>query len=180
MSTHNIEDLPEYKELLAAVERRRETQVRRSVLVVDDEPSVRRVVSRSIQSMDGDLTVHEAENGQEALDVLEEIRRQDDADPVLIVVDLQMPVMDGWEFIDRLRQEYQEQQREVGIPVVVLSSSSGVKDGVSSKSVHGDKSGYRPMITIAKENCIKPMDYDARGTKGLASWLQYYVWVSQQ
>ena len=177
MRAYDIEspDGPEYQQMLAAVERRRETNPRRSVLVVDDEPSVRRAVGRSMRAMDGDLTVHEAENGQEALDVLEEIRRQDGTDPVLIVTDLQMPVMDGWEFIERLRQAYLEQGREIGIPVVVLSSSTGEKGLLLKKSVHGDKSGYRPIITIAKESCAKPMKYAGKGAEGLAAWLKYFL-----
>jgi len=179
MTIYNIDeteglDSGEYQELLAALGKSHEDK-QRSVLVVDDEPSVRRMVSRSMRSLDPSLKVHEAENGLEALSVLEIIRREEGSDPILIVTDLQMPVMDGWEFIEKLWQECQAHKRNCGIPVVVLSSSSGVKGRVFTKSVHGDKNRYRPLITIAKENCTKPMKYDGQGAQGLVAWLQYFV-----
>ena len=98
----------------------------RCVLVVDDEPTVRRMVSRSMKTLDKDLTVHEAENGQDAIAVLNGLREAGEDDPVLIVTDLQMPVMDGWELIEALRKDYEAQGRSYGIPLVVLSSSTGV------------------------------------------------------
>jgi CheY-like chemotaxis protein len=147
----------------------------RSVLVVDDEPTVRRMVSRSMKGLDKDLKVHEAENGQEALDRLAEIRESEGADPVLIVTDLQMPVMDGWEFIDQLWKQCQEKGREFGIPVIVLSGSSGQKGVLFGKSVHGAKCKYSPIVTIAKEECIKPAKYNMQGEKGLVAWLQYFL-----
>ena len=147
----------------------------RSVLVVDDEPSVRRMVSRSMTSLDKDLKVYQAENGKEALDVLKAIRVKDGADPAMIVTDLQMPIMDGWDFIDQLWNECQSQGRKFGVPVIVLSSSSGVRGTFFGKSVHGEKCKYRPLVAIAKEECIKPFKYDSKGEKGLAAWIKYFL-----
>jgi len=147
----------------------------RSVLVVDDEPSVRRMVGRSMKSLDKELKVHEAENGQEALERLESIRTQSGVDPILIVTDLQMPVMDGWAFIDELWKQCKEQGRDFGIPVIVLSASSGVKGRIFGKSVHGDKCKYRPLVAIAKEECIKPVKYDTQGEKGLVAWIKFFL-----
>lgn len=148
---------------------------KRCVLVVDDEPTIRRMVSRSMKTVDKALTVHEAENGQDALEVLKGLRDAGEDDPVLIVTDLQMPVMDGWELIEALRKDYESQGRSSGIPLVVLSSSSGVKGILARKSVHGEKSKYTPIATVAKENCIKPFAYDMVGTDGLMSWVQYFL-----
>jgi len=147
----------------------------RSVLIVDDEPSVRRMVSRSMKGLDKTLNVYQAENGQEALTVLASLREKEGVDPVLIVTDLQMPVMDGWEFIDELWKQCQEQGREFGIPVIVLSSSTGEKGLFFGKSVHGGKCKYRPLIAIAKENCIKPVKYDSQGEKGLVAWINFFL-----
>jgi CheY-like chemotaxis protein len=178
MKTYNIDNEAgtgnEYLELLEALSKTHE-KAERCVLVVDDEPTVRRMVSRSMRALDKDLKVHEAENGQEALWVLEEIRAKGEGDPVLIVTDLQMPVMDGWDFIESLRQDYEARQCKFGIPIVVLSSSSGVKGILNKKSVHGDKSKYRPIASVAKEDCIKPLSYDVAGAKGLLSWAEYFL-----
>ena len=83
-------------------------------MVVDDEPLLREMVADVLQS-EG-YQVVEAANGREALWQL----RQGGVRPDLIVLDLMMPVMTGWEFRD-------EQLRDVclaAIPVLVVSGSS--------------------------------------------------------
>jgi len=57
--------------------------------------------------------VFEAENGRVALDLI------DDADPRLILLDLMMPEMDGFEFLEALRH----QQERNGTPVVVVTAA---------------------------------------------------------
>ncbi len=165
----------EMQEFLSAFEKGEGKPGVRSVLVVDDEPSVRRMVARSMGNLDPELKIHQAENGLEALKLLETIRQAEGADPVLIVTDLQMPVMDGWEFLDQLWKQCQEKGREFGIPVIVLSSSSGTKGMLFGKSVHGGKCKYNPLATIAKEDCIKPVKYDSQGQKGLVTWVKFFL-----
>ena len=82
------------------------------VLVVDDEADTRRLLRRALEK-DG-WVIDEAENGLVALALLEGAR------PDLILLDLVMPQMDGFEFLTEVRnhQEWQD------IPVVVLSGQS--------------------------------------------------------
>jgi PAS domain S-box-containing protein len=80
------------------------------VLVVEDDPSTRELIRRTLEGQD--LRVVEAENGRMALD------RMKEETPALIVLDLMMPVMDGFEFLQQLRRS--EAWREV--PVVVLTA----------------------------------------------------------
>src|SRR5258708_10755115 len=63
------------------------------ILVVDDDESIRQIVRLCL--MDEGFVVCEAANGQAALEVLGEFQ------PELILLDLRMPVMDGWEFARR-------------------------------------------------------------------------------
>jgi CheY-like chemotaxis protein len=60
------------------------------VLVVDDDSGIRRLVSEALE--DEGLRVAQAENGAEALLLAERAR------PAVILLDMQMPVMDGWAF----------------------------------------------------------------------------------
>ncbi|CAN5512139.1 hypothetical protein BH09SUM1_BH09SUM1_16830 [soil metagenome] len=163
------------KEFLSAFERGRGKPGAAWVLIVDDEPSIRHMVSRSMMAVDKALIVHEAENGREALEVLQAVRKSAGRDPLLIVTDLQMPVMDGWDFIDRLQKENEKAGRASGVPLIVLSASSGEKGFFSVKSVHGESCKYTPMIAIAKEDCVKPMKYDSKGEKGLGIWIKYFL-----
>ncbi|MFY9579626.1 MAG: response regulator [Gaiellaceae bacterium] len=79
------------------------------VLVVDDDPQVREVVRVNLE-MEG-YTVREAGNAEEGLAAVE-----DDA-PDLILLDVMMPQVDGWEMLRRV----QEQHGIGSIPVVMFS-----------------------------------------------------------
>ena len=84
----------------------------RTVLVVDDDRGVRELLTRSL-SFEG-FDVMEAANGQDALAQLRTGRR-----PGVIVLDLRMPVMDGWAF----RVAQRADPRIARIPVVILSGA---------------------------------------------------------
>lgn len=80
----------------------------RRVLVVDDEPQVRATIREAL-SLEG-YDVSEASNGAEALALLPTLL------PEVIVLDLWMPIMDGWAF--RRAQSV----AHADIPVVVISA----------------------------------------------------------
>jgi signal transduction histidine kinase/AmiR/NasT family two-component response regulator len=82
----------------------------RRVLVVDDHPVNRRVIRLFLAPFECDLV--EAENGQQALDIL-------DAQPIdIVLMDVNMPVMDGLEATRRLRLD----PRFARLPVVALTA----------------------------------------------------------
>jgi two-component system chemotaxis response regulator CheY len=66
------------------------------ILIVDDDESIRQIVRICLS--DEGYEVFEAPNGQAALLTLAELT------PDLILLDLRMPVMDGWEFAKRYEQ----------------------------------------------------------------------------
>lgn len=175
MKTHGQDPNSEYHKLLKSIERDNDPG-RNTVLIVDDERTIRRKVARDIQAHDPEVVVFEAGNGREALEKLSDIRDKHERNPLFIVLDLNMPVMDGWQFIDTLRKEYEAEDKHQGIPIIVLSSTSG-ETGMPlfKKSVHGGKSQYSPMITVAKEACINSRKYDATGEKGLVAWIKYFL-----
>ncbi len=81
-----------------------------SVLVVDDSAVMRRLVGRIVDSAPGLRLADKAMNGRFALQKL------DTADPDVIVLDIEMPEMNGIEFLK------ERKRRGITIPVVVLSS----------------------------------------------------------
>lgn len=85
-----------------------------SILVVEDDADTRGALMDAIE--DQGYRVLGAAHGREALAILSQV-----AAPCLILVDLMMPVMNGWELIDVLRQE----QSLAQIPVVVVSAYEG-------------------------------------------------------
>jgi CheY-like chemotaxis protein len=87
---------------------------RPSVLVVDDDEAIRQVISEVL--LDEGYEVVCAENGVQALSELHKERPPD-----LVLLDLMMPVMSGWEVLEEL-QSSDELSR---IPVVVVSAMAG-------------------------------------------------------
>jgi DNA-binding LytR/AlgR family response regulator len=65
-------------------------------LIVDDEPVARSVLREELAEMEAVLVVGEAENGEAALRQIEDLR------PDLVLLDIQMPILDGFEVIRRL------------------------------------------------------------------------------
>jgi CheY-like chemotaxis protein len=82
-----------------------------TVLIVDDHPDTLETIAELVSDVGHGH--HEASNGEEALSWL---KRQADL-PCLILLDLRMPVMDGWDFLRALRTV----PRLAEIPVVVIS-----------------------------------------------------------
>jgi len=62
----------------------------RSILVVDDDPLIRELIGRLLSAHG--FSIVRAGNGEEALERMRERK------PCVVVLDLQMPVVDGWEF----------------------------------------------------------------------------------
>ena len=100
------------------------------VLVVDDEPAIRSLVQRSLESLG--YTVLVAEHGGQALDLLDR-----SLDPIsLVLLDLAMPVLDGAETAVRL------QERWPGVPIIVMS---GLADQYPTRRLDGVRvAGFVP------------------------------------
>jgi PAS domain S-box-containing protein len=96
--------------LTAMLHKYRSAQPAGTVLIVEDESATRRMLRRTLTQQG--WTVTEAENGRVALERVAEQR------PVLIMLDLMMPTMDGFAFIAALRQR--EEWRT--IPIIVLTA----------------------------------------------------------
>jgi CheY-like chemotaxis protein len=96
--------------LAAVVARFRPSDGPYRVLVVEDDAATREILVRHLEH-DG-LAVEEASNGREGLEALERQRVD------LVLLDLMMPEMDGFEFVERLHRNEAWQR----LPVVVITS----------------------------------------------------------
>lgn len=79
------------------------------VLVVDDDPSIRYTVAEFLD-MEG-YTVQTASNGEEALDQIKQ------SEPSLVLLDMRMPVLDGWGFVRLLRASGRS------LPILVMTAA---------------------------------------------------------
>tara|TARA_B100000674_G_scaffold497894_1_gene533414 strand:+ start:1612 stop:4383 length:2772 start_codon:yes stop_codon:yes gene_type:complete len=97
------------------------------VLIIDDDPDVRELVSRMLQNEN--IATIEAKNGQEGIKMLEQ-------NPDLIILDLEMPVMNGFEFLE---------QTTTNIPIIIFSGLE-----LSKQDVEGLQSQTLGLITKDK------------------------------
>ena len=90
------------------------------ILIVDDSPAMRAYVRRTVQLAALPVSsVFEAGNGAEALAIVWKENR-DDKKLDLIFADLNMPVMDGEEFV----KELQGDARDASVPVLIISTDA--------------------------------------------------------
>jgi CheY-like chemotaxis protein len=111
----------------------------RTVLIVDDDAAVRRTMARFLEFKGFDVI--EAEDGQGALAYL-----LGGGEVNIVVLDLQMPVMDGWAF-------RRAQRREPGvahIPVVVVSAA----DGNRFHELDAAAEFHKPVSLAALADCL--------------------------
>ncbi|MFL5799081.1 MAG: response regulator [Actinomycetota bacterium] len=113
---------------------RREHEVAETILVVDDDPDIARFVEVNLRSVGYNVSV--AGDGEEALERAEELR------PDLILLDVMMPRVDGFEVAQRLRRN----PRTANTNIIMLTAKA-----LSSDKVLGLTSG-------ADDYIIKPFD----------------------
>jgi CheY-like chemotaxis protein len=101
------------------------------ILVVDDDPDIRESLREVLE--DEGYEVACVGNGREALDHL----KAASPPPCVILLDLMMPVMDGWQF----RREQKQIPEIANIPLVVITAT-----------------GKRPVLIDAAELVMKPLD----------------------
>jgi CheY-like chemotaxis protein len=85
------------------------------ILLVDDDPDIREALAETLE--DHGFTVATASNGVDALRQLRRMRTR----PALVLLDLMMPVMDGYGFLDERRKD----PTLASIPVVVITAGHG-------------------------------------------------------
>jgi threonine synthase len=81
------------------------------IAIVDDHPDARRLIRRILQARDN-FSLLEAENGNQAIDII--LRER----PDLIILDLMMPMMDGFSVLDILK----DNPSTASIPVIVVTA----------------------------------------------------------
>ncbi|MDH5784094.1 MAG: response regulator [Chromatiales bacterium] len=106
---------------------------RKSVLVVDDSALARKVVTNLLSAKG--YQVYEAKDGFEALGQLELTR------PNLVILDLIMPKVDGYEVIERMKSN----PAQKNIPVIMLTSRDSLMDKLKGKMSATDAYITKPV-----------------------------------
>lgn len=113
------------------------------ILVVDDESRMRKLVKDFLVKKD--FLVLEAENGEQALDIFFE-----DKDIALIILDVMMPKVDGWEVCKEIRKNSR-------VPIIMLTAKSDERDELLGFKLGVDEyisKPFSPKILTARVDAI--------------------------
>lgn len=115
-------------------------KTRKKILIVEDNELNRAILSEILLE---EYSILEAGNGLDALKILESERDE----IALILLDVMMPVMDGYTFLDRVRED----EELTLIPVIVMTQGDSEEDEVDALT-HGATDfvpkPYRPRIIL--------------------------------
>jgi CheY-like chemotaxis protein len=112
------------------------------VLVVEDDEDIRDSLREALES-DGYL-VTTAEDGKEGLQALDEMPR-----PCLILLDLMMPVMNGWQFLEKMK----ENTVLATIPVVVVTAAGERGNAAKADMLIKKPVDLDHLLSVIKRYC---------------------------
>lgn len=116
----------------------------KSILLVDDDESTNFINSIFIKKLDIDVDIYKKMNGSEALDFLNSSKLNEDFFPCLIVLDINMPIMNGWEFLDQYKNFNESLKKEC---IIVMTTVSEDEQDLIRASRNNDIKEYyqKPM-----------------------------------
>ncbi len=119
----------------------------KKVLIVDDEPHIRMLIEQTLEDLEDEgVTLLMAENGEQALQIIEKER------PNLVFLDVMMPKMNGMEVCQKVKKELNLSE----IYIILLTAKGQEVDRQKGLDMGADKYMTKPfdpdeMLNIAEE-----------------------------
>lgn len=109
----------------------------KTICIIDDEEIIQFIIKTVIRNLNSEISISSYKNGEEALEALKHLADKDLPDVILL--DINMPVMGGWQFLDEFVKLKPNLSKRVAI--YILSSSTAPGDKIRAK-VYKDIIGY--------------------------------------
>lgn len=117
------------------------------ILLAEDDEDLREAMVDTLN--DAGYTVEAVGNGRDALEWLEDTARP----PRLILLDLMMPIMDGWQFLD----EREKTPKVAAVPVVVLSANGTFTGKDDTVPFLRKPVGVKRLLELIASYCAVPV-----------------------
>lgn len=126
----------------------------KTVLIVDDDPIVRLVIQKMIHNIDSSVNCLQCDNGEVGLSALETLRNPMDA--IIVLLDINMPVLNGWGFLDSLQKININTFNKFHLYIV--TSSTDERDKLKAQSYPVIKKFYNKPLS--KQDVIEILNSD--------------------
>ena len=125
--------------------------MKRKFLLVDDDYEDAHIFRETLEKVDPDVLCYYALHGQDALDKLE---GQEIAIPDMIFLDINMPAMDGWEFLQKY--EAMPEAHKSSIIVIMLTTSFNPGDELKARQIKSVKEfRNKPLTSAVLQDILK-------------------------
>lgn len=126
---------------------------KRKILVVDDDPTMVKLINVNLKL--NNYSVIEATSGEQALEVLSK-------EPLdLVVLDIMMPGVDGWEVLRRIRGSSETQE----MPVILVTAKTQDSDVIRGWELGADEyviKPFNPLLLVEVIKMVLDRSYDER------------------
>jgi len=126
---------------------------KRKILVVDDDPTMVKLINVNLKL--NNYSVVEATSGEQALDVLGK-------EPLdLVVLDIMMPGVDGWEVLKRIRGDNETRE----MPVILVTAKTQDSDVIRGWELGADEyviKPFNPLLLVEVIKMVLDRSYDER------------------
>lgn len=112
------------------------------ILIIEDEKSIQDILKLALE-MEG-FKVYTADNGKQAMGILPQMKR-----PCLILLDLMMPVMNGWEFAEEISKD----SNLSTIPIVLITAYGDRAKQVAAKGILKKPIDLDSLLKIVNQWC---------------------------
>ncbi|MFH1149615.1 MAG: response regulator [Actinomycetota bacterium] len=126
---------------------------KRKILVVDDDPTMVKLINVNLKL--NNYSVVEAVSGEQALEVIQ-------TEPLdLVVLDIMMPGVDGWEVLRRIRSNTETQE----MPVILVTAKTQDSDVIRGWELGADEyviKPFNPLLLVEVIKMVLDRSYDER------------------
>lgn len=125
----------------------------KKLCIIDDDDLYKLLLKKSVNNLGSNVEILTYPNGEEAFIELSKFKNSPDLLPDLILLDINMPIMDGWEFMEQFVNTKNQFKKNI---TIYIASSSIAKQDIEKSKTYPEISGYivKPILKGTVANLL--------------------------